>query len=120
MQPITMKWRGAEYTIPANRAFEIGEKVERIVTIGEIGSWGQRVPFYTVARCFTEMLKSAGVAVTKEEVFSDIMAGLSHASEADTLAIDAVGAVHALVACLMGGAPAAAPVEGGSAKTSAS
>ncbi|MFA9232074.1 MAG: hypothetical protein ACEQSU_15220 [Microgenomates group bacterium] len=116
MQPITMKWRGAEYTIPASRAFEIGERLERIVTIGEIGSWGEKVPFYTVARCYAEMLSYAGAKVTKEDVFTDIMSGLKGAASEG---IPAVEAVFALVGCLMGGAPATDETETDT-KTSAS
>lgn len=121
MQPIVLTWRGAEYVIPASRAFEIGERIERIVTIGEIGSWGERVPFYTVARCYGEMLTFAGAKVTKEDVLSDMMSGLSSGAAGDGEGLPAVRAVMVLIACLMGGAPAGDGAGGdGPAKMSAS
>jgi len=38
MRAVNMRWRGKDYTIPANRAFEIGEQVEDIVTLAEVAT----------------------------------------------------------------------------------
>lgn len=120
MAPITLAFRGQTYTIPAARAFEAGEAIERIVTLGEVGSWGNRVPFFTLARCYAAMLTLAGAEVTKEDVFAEIMAGLEATGKGAAPDLPALTAVHALVNCLMGSAPAAEPGAGDGAKTPAS
>ena len=111
MAAIRMKWRGVDHVIPAHRAFEIGAEVEGIVTLGEIGSWGNRVPFYKVARCYGAMLRFAGAKVTDAEVHAEIMGNLEAAGRAkvdgdpEPAEIAGMIAMNALVACLMGGAP---------------
>lgn len=111
MAAIRMNWRGVAYTIPASRAFEIGAEVEDIVTLGEIGSWGNRVPFFKVAKCYGAMLRFAGATVTDADVHREIMANLEAAGRAKAAGdpspaeIAGMVAVQALVACLMGGAP---------------
>lgn len=111
MAAIRMNWRGEAYVIPAHRAFELGAEVEQIVTLGEIGNWGNKVPFYKVARAYGTMLRFAGAKVTDAEVHSEIMGNLEAAGKArvagdpDPKEIAGMVAVQALVACLMGGAP---------------
>ena len=105
MNPINLSFRGVDYVIPAARAFEVGEAVERIVTLGEMAAWGSKVPFFTVAKCFAVMLNLAGAKVTKEDVIGQIMADLNAGSDGKTTGASAVQAVQALAACLMGGAP---------------
>jgi hypothetical protein len=111
MAAIRMKWRGEDYVIPAHRAFEIGAEVEGIVTLGEIGTWGNRVPFFKVAKCYGAMLRFAGAKVTDPEVHTEIMANLETAGrarvagDADPAELAGMAAMNALVACLMGGAP---------------
>lgn len=114
MKAIRLNWRNQDFVIPATRAFEAGAAVEEIVTLGEIGNWGAKVPFFKVARCYGAMLRIAGATATDEEVFSDIMAGLHKAGKAKASGktavsseIAALAAVNALVACLMNGAPEA-------------
>jgi hypothetical protein len=111
MAAIRMNWRGEAFVIPASKAFEVGEAVERIVTLGEIGSWREKVPFYTVARAYATMLRFAGAKVTDGEIHAEIMANLQAAGKArvagdpDPAEIAGMMAMNALVACLMGGAP---------------
>lgn len=117
MAAIRMTWRWETYVIPAHRAFEIGAEVENIVTLGEIGSWGNRVPFFKVARCYGAMLRFAGAKVTDAEVHAEIMANLEAAGKArvagdpDPAELAGMMAMNALVACLMGGAPMKADAE---------
>lgn len=111
MAAIRMNWQGKAYVIPAHRAFELGAQVEDIVTLGEIGTWGARVPFFKVARAYGTMLRFAGAKVTDGEVHAEIMANLEAAGkarlagDADPAEIAGMIAMQALVACLMGGAP---------------
>lgn len=111
MPAIRMNWRGETYVIPAHQAFEAGAAVEEIVTLGEIGSWSNKVPFFKVARAYATMLRMAGAKVTDGEVHAEIMANLQAAGKArvagdpDPAEIAGMMAMNALVACLMGGAP---------------
>jgi hypothetical protein len=111
MAAIRMNWRGAAYVIPAHQAFEVGAAVEEIVTLGEIGTWREKVPFFKVARAYATMLRFAGAKVTDGEVHTEIMANLHAAGKArvagdpDPAEIAGMMAMNALVACLMGGAP---------------
>jgi hypothetical protein len=127
MPAIRMNWRGETYVIPAHRSFEIGAEVEGIVTLGEIGTWGNRVPFFKVAKCFGAMLRFAGAKVSDAEVHAEIMSNLEAAGkarvagDADPAELAGMAAMNALVACLMGGAPKSDDPEGDApGKTSAS
>lgn len=117
MAAIRMKWRGEDYVIPAHRSFEIGAEVEGIVTLGEIGTWGNRVPFFKVAKCYGAMLRFAGAKVSDAEIHAEIMANLEAAGkarvagDADPAELAGIVAMNALVACLMGGAPVQADAE---------
>jgi hypothetical protein len=111
MPAIRINWRGETYLIPAHKAFEVGAAVEEIVTLGEIGSWAGRVPFFKIAKAYGVMLRMAGAKVTDSEVHEDIMASLEAAGRArvdggpDPAELAGLAAMNALVACLMGGAP---------------
>lgn len=101
MADIRMTFKGQEWVIPARKAFEVGDQVEGIVTLAEIGKWGERPRFFQMAKCFGLMLRAAGCKCTDAEVHAEIMQGVS---EGGTLAASA--AVGALVEVLMGGAAA--------------
>ncbi len=105
MAAIVLSFRGETYRIPEERAFEIGERIEDIVTLAEILSWGNAPRFFKIARCFAEMLRFAGLKVTDREVHTEIMDQLK-ATGADGEVL-AVRALEALVAVLMDGAPVA-------------
>lgn len=104
MREVVLQFRGATYTIPASRAFEVGERVEDIATLSEINEWSRAPKFHKIARCYGEMLRAAGCKVSDADVHSDMMAQIkSGATEADGLI--AANAVFALLAMLMDGAP---------------
>ena len=112
MQPINLTYRGITFSIPASRAFEIGEEVENIISLGEIQSWGNKVPFHRVARAYGAMLRFAGCRVENGEVLQSIMDNLaevglakSKGTEIETLEIFYQTALGNLTLCLMGGAP---------------
>ncbi len=126
MKAIRLKFRGEEFLIPATQAFEIGAQVEDIVTLGEIASWGAKVPFFKVARCFGAMLRFAGCKATDAEVFQDMMDSIAKfgrankGGAADVMDVPALAAVSALTSCLMGGAPLTEEAEETPEKPSAS
>lgn len=101
MRAVTMQWRGAEYIIPANKAFQIGEEVEDIVTLAEIAQWGARPKMHRLARCYATMLRFAGCKVADATVFDDMMSAKEDAG-GQLLAVQAIAALAEL---LTGGAP---------------
>lgn len=108
MRGIKIPFRGEEYFIPASKAFELGERVEDIVTLTELGSWGARPKFFKLARCFGEMLRFAGCKVSDTDVHADMMGqikALGAGGETSAKSIIAAQAIGALIAILMDGAP---------------
>lgn len=101
MAEITISWAGSVYTIPASRAFQIGERVEEIATLGEILSWLQQPRFFRMARCLAEMLRFAGCTVSDAEVHAKLVGSIGKDKDDESFA----GAVFALVDLLMGDAP---------------
>ena len=104
MRNIVLSFKGEEFTILENQAFEVGEAVEDVVTLPELASWGSRPKFFKLARCFGVMLRFAGCKVSDQDVHREMMANVASAEEGgeEILAAQAVGA---LVAVLMNGAP---------------
>lgn len=101
MAEIKITWQGAEYGIPANKAFQIGERIEDIATLGEILGWLQQPRFFRMARCLGEMLRFAGCKVSDQDVHTKLVGSMGKDSEGESFA----GAVFALVDLLMGDAP---------------
>jgi hypothetical protein len=117
MASIRLTFRGQDYVIPENRAFEAGEAVEEIVTLSELVGMRTRPRFHKLARCYGELLRYAGCRVTDREVHSEIMGGLK-GREAKAEA--AAAALNALIEVLMDGAPDDGGEDEDVGKTSAS
>ena len=98
MRAVEMTWRGKAFTIPANRAFEIGEQVEDIVTLAEVASWGSRPKMFKLAKCYGAMLRFAGAKVADVTILEEITPVEGRQQEA------AAQAVNALVDLLLSGA----------------
>lgn len=104
MADIVLTWQGAEYRIPDSRAFEIGEKVEEIVTIADMPALLHKPKFHIIARCHGAMLRFAGCKVSDREVHRAMMDHVrSGAPGAGRLA--AIEAMMAIAEVLMDGAP---------------
>lgn len=101
MRAVVMSWRGKEYTIPATRAFEIGDQIEDIVTLAEISQWAAKPKMFKLARAYGAMLRFAGARAADADVFTDIMAAKADA-DGNLVAAQAIGALAEL---LTGGAP---------------
>jgi hypothetical protein len=118
MADIRLTFKGAEYVIPDNRAFEVGMAVEDIVTLSQISRLFADPKFYTIARVFGVMLRFAGCKVSDREVLAEL---LSKVKSGDPGAgrVAAIEALGQIAAVLMDGAPTDG--EGGAAeKTKAS
>jgi len=112
---IVLKWGDAEFVIPAHKAFQIGEEVEDIATLADIGSWATRPKFFKMARCYGAMLRFAGCKVRDQEVHEAML-------NPDGGAVDMAAAIGALVNLLTGADDKKAPTSDGGEmeKTSAS
>lgn len=120
---IVLNWRGAEYRIPDERAFEAGERLEDVVTLGELMSWGNAPKFHKLSRCFATLLRFAGCKVSDREVLADMMAqikDLKGGERAEGEQLVAAQAVASLIAVLMDGAPSESTGEAPAGKTTAS
>lgn len=101
MAEVKITWGGADYTIPDTKAFQIGERIEEIATMGEILGWLQQPRFFKMARCLAEMLRFAGCKVSDAEVHGKLVASMGKDGQGESHA----SAVFSLVDLLMGDAP---------------
>lgn len=93
MRAVEMQWRGKEYTIPATQAFDAGEQVEDVVTLGEITSWGANVKTRKLAKAYGTLLRYAGAKVADVTVLEEITStgsGLADAGQAVKALVDVI------------------------------
>ncbi|MES2814468.1 MAG: hypothetical protein V4720_06200 [Pseudomonadota bacterium] len=104
MADIRLTFKGADYVIPDDRAFELGERLEDIVTLGQMAKLFADPKFYTIARCFGTMLRYAGCKVSDREVLTEMMDRLKAGGPGAgrSTAIEALAQISAV---LMDGAP---------------
>ena len=114
MRAVEMVWRGVTYTIPANRAFAVGEEIEDIAPISVIASWGVHPRWRKLARCYGIMLRHAGAKVADETILESItpIDGVDKN--------DAAIATKALIDLLLAGAKPATESDGPPKKDTAS
>jgi hypothetical protein len=93
---IKLTWKGKEYRIPADKAFAVGEQVEDVVSLAEIGSWGVKPRFFKIARAFAVMLRFAGCKVSDGEVHEEITGSLLRASKTGAEGAEELFAVSAI------------------------
>jgi hypothetical protein len=104
MKSITLEWKGEEFTIGEHEAFELGERLEDIVTLAELAEMSARPKFRKLARCYAEMLNFAGARVTPNAVHSQMMNEIKvlDGKQKTLMIAEAVGI---LLEILMDGAP---------------
>jgi hypothetical protein len=93
MRAVEMKWRGKAYTIPANKAFDAGEQVEDVVTLGEISSWGANIKTRKLSKAYGVLLRYAGAKVADVTVLEEITStgsGLADAGQAVKALVDVI------------------------------
>lgn len=103
MAAIRMNFRGGEYIIPENRAFEVGGDIEEVATLFEIIGWMKTPRFHKMARCLGIMLRAAGCNVDDRDVHSELMASVTSSGSNDYM----TAALFGLVNLMMDGAPKA-------------
>lgn len=110
---VVLRWKGQEYRIPENRAFEAGAELEEVVTLAELQSFGNRPKFFKIARAMGVLLRFAGAKVSDAEIKREIDASINRvvaqgdATEGEAKEIYAVTAISQLVEVLFDGAAAA-------------
>lgn len=81
MTGIVLNWKGVDYTIPASKAFAVGEQVEDVLSMADIAAMGTSPKFFKIARAFGVMLRFAGCKVSDDEVHREITASLMQAGK---------------------------------------
>jgi len=104
MKAIEIEWKGQPLIITESEAFEIGEVIEEVVTLGELADMGERPKFRKLARCYSLMINFAGGKSTPAEVHTMMMDQIKGDGKAKELLV--AHAVGTLVEILMDGAPA--------------
>lgn len=104
MKRIDIEWKGEAYTISESQAFELGERIEEIVTLGELAEMASRPKFRKLAKCYAEIINFAGGRVTAAEIHSEMMDQIK-AQNQDASALLAAEAIGTLIEILMDGAP---------------
>lgn len=99
-EDVTLTWQGRDYTVPANRVFELVRRVETTIMDGKktaafVLLLNNAVPQSVLAMSYAEALRFAGAEVTAEEVYLTIMHGF--ANDAAQAAIDVQQAVIGLL-----------------------
>jgi hypothetical protein len=104
MKQINLEWQGQKFTIGEHEAFELGERLEDIVTLPELASMATNPKFRKLARCYSTMLSFAGARVTPEMVYSQMMSEIKSLDE-DRKQLVVAEAISVLLEILMDGAP---------------
>ena len=102
MAALRMLFRGTEYVIPENRAFEVGAEVEDVALFFEIMGWLKAPHFHKMSRCLGVLLRAAGCDVDDQGVYKELMASVRSAGSNAYFTT----ALFGLVTLLMDGAPA--------------
>ena len=118
---IDLEWKGKSYTIPSDEAFDVGEKVEDVVTLVELQAMSAAPKFHKLARAYAVLLNHAGARVTPQEIHAamldqvkDYAAKGVRPNEVEAKQVIAARAVAMLITILMDGAPASDGDEGNS------
>ena len=104
MKKIQIEWQGESFTIGEREAFELGERLEDIVTLAELAEMAQKPKFRKLARCYAEMLNFAGARVTPEKVYTKMMDEIK-GLDGNKKTMVVAEAIGTLIEILMDGAP---------------
>lgn len=96
MREISIKFKGVTYTISENRAFQIGEQVEEIISLRDIATWQEKPRMFKLARAIGAMLRFAGAKAKDQEVLDELTTG-DDASGAQSNATEAMSSLISLL-----------------------
>lgn len=104
-EPVKLTWRGAEYTIPADRMLRAIASIEDEIR-GDSSRHAVAIltqkpgpTFSRIAMGYAAALRAAGAQVSGDEVYLEIMEGLAGGDEAET-AIGVQNAIFSLLAIM--------------------
>lgn len=103
-EPVTLSWKGAEYTVPADGQLLLIAKIEDALTGGRGGQaitvlMASGGPSYVrLSQAYGAALRHAGADVTDEEIYLSIMSDMAEA-KAD-VAAKVQGAIMGLLAII--------------------
>lgn len=104
MKRIEIEWKGEAFSVEEREAFELGERIEEIVTLNELAQMANKPKFRKLARCYAEIINFAGGRATPAEIYSEMMNEIK-AQSSEGSALIAAEAIGALIDILMDGAP---------------
>lgn len=109
MAGIKLGFKGVDYSIAENRAFEAAEVVEDVMTIQDLSAMMPNPKFTKIARCFGALLRFAGAEVSDAEVKREMMREISQMTseteQEQAKGLLAAQAIESLLTVLMDGAP---------------
>lgn len=111
MYEIELAWKGKKYAITETQAFEVADKIERVVKLGELLpmiSDPLKISYADLARTYSIMLDYVGVKAPPRECWQAILGSVKTGNK-DNLA---TAALTSLAMILMDGAPKADGDEG--------
>jgi hypothetical protein len=98
---VTLAWAGSEYVIPSNRVMGAIARIEDVVTLEELGRYGERgtMPIAKLAMAYGAVLRYAGARVEDEDVFTGMFSDGQKQSDIVTAMMSLLGMMlppHAL------------------------
>lgn len=107
MKVIKIEWGGETYTINENEAFEIGERIEDIITMGDLAKMQMEASpkFRKLSRCFAEMINFAGGRASPQDVHTQMMAQIKSTEATAPEDLFVTIAINTLLEIMMDGVP---------------
>jgi hypothetical protein len=98
--PVTLKWNGQAYIVPADQLLPVIAAIESILTLAELQEHLSRksIPQAKVAMAYGAALRLAGCDVTDNEVYITMF---PNSSEGINAASNAVNSVRGLIALMI-------------------
>lgn len=85
-EPVVLSWKGEEYKVEADRVMMLIAKIEDVITLSEVFSYGQKgsAPMAKIAMAYGVALRYAGAKVRDDEVYKGLF-GNGGSSTAEAL-----------------------------------
>ncbi len=76
-EPVTLSWKGEDYTVEADRVMMLIAKIEEIITLGEVYNYAQKgaAPVAKISMAYGVALRYAGAKVRDDEVYKGLFSG---------------------------------------------
>lgn len=76
-EPVSLTWRGDEYTVESDKVMMLIAKIEDILTLSEVYNYAQKgaAPVAKIAMAYGAALRYAGAKVMDDEVYQGLFGG---------------------------------------------